>query len=66
MITGPLVTTAAQQGDEFSQSLLAELGRWIGEGAASVAALLDPEVVVIGVGLRLRGISSSNRLSMRL
>lgn len=66
LITGPLVTTAAQQGDEFSQSLLAELGRWIGEGAASVAALLDPEVVVIGGGVAAAGISSSNRLSMRL
>ncbi|WP_029069803.1 ROK family glucokinase [Jonesia quinghaiensis] len=54
-ITGPLVTTAAQQGDQFSCSLLSELGRWIGEGAASVAALLDPEVVVIGGGVAAAG-----------
>lgn len=50
-ITGPLVTRAAQSGDALAIELLAELGRWIGEGAASVAALLDPEIVVIGGGV---------------
>lgn len=50
-ITGPLVTLAAQDGDPLAIELLAELGRWIGEGAASVAALLDPEVIVIGGGV---------------
>ncbi|QAY62912.1 ROK family glucokinase [Xylanimonas allomyrinae] len=50
-IKGPHVTTAAQEGDELAVELLAKLGRWIGEGAASVAALLDPELIVIGGGV---------------
>ena len=54
-INGPLVTMAAQSGDPLSIELLAELGRWIGEGAASVAALLDPELIVIGGGVGAAG-----------
>lgn len=54
-INGPLVTMAAQAGDPLSVELLAELGRWIGEGAASVAALLDPELIVIGGGVGAAG-----------
>ncbi|WP_066462129.1 ROK family glucokinase [Sanguibacter suarezii] len=54
-INGPLVTLAAQSGDSLSVELLADLGRWIGEGAASVAALLDPELIVIGGGVGAAG-----------
>lgn len=54
-IDGPLVTKAAQEGDPFAQELLAEVGHWIGAGAASVAALLDPEIVVIGGGVAAAG-----------
>jgi glucokinase len=54
-IVGPMVTRAAQAGDPLSISLLAELGRWIGEGSASVAALLDPALVVIGGGVGAAG-----------
>lgn len=54
-INGPLVTAAAQDGDEFSIALLAELGHWIGAGAASVAALLDPEMIVLGGGVAAAG-----------
>jgi glucokinase len=50
-ITGPQVTRAAQSGDPLALELFAELGRWIGEGSASVAALLDPELVVLGGGV---------------
>ena len=32
-------------------SLLADLGQWLGEGIASLAAVLDPGVVVIGGGV---------------
>ena len=42
------VTRAAQEGDPAAMELLADLGRWLGEGAASVAAILDPELIVIG------------------
>ncbi|MCA5893863.1 ROK family glucokinase [Isoptericola sp. NEAU-Y5] len=54
-IEGPHVTKAAQEGDELAVELLANLGRWIGEGSASVAALLDPELIVIGGGVGAAG-----------
>ncbi|GAA1739641.1 ROK family glucokinase [Isoptericola hypogeus] len=54
-ISGPHVTRAAQEGDELAVELLATLGRWIGEGSASVAALLDPELIVIGGGVGAAG-----------
>ncbi|GEL48719.1 glucokinase [Cellulomonas hominis] len=54
-LTGPQVTQAAQEGDPLAVELLAELGRWIGEGSASVAALLDPAIVVIGGGVSAAG-----------
>jgi glucokinase len=50
-IDGPMVTAAAQDGDPFAVRLLADLGRWLGEGIASLAAVLDPAVVVIGGGV---------------
>lgn len=50
-VAGPMVTKAAHEGDELAIELVANLGRWIGEGCASVAALLDPELIVIGGGV---------------
>jgi glucokinase len=50
-ITGPLVTEAARDGDTFALEQLALLGRWLGEGIASLTAVLDPAVVVIGGGV---------------
>jgi len=50
-ITGPLVTDAARDGDTFAIDQLASLGRWLGEGIASLAAILDPAVVVVGGGV---------------
>ncbi|MBD7981010.1 MULTISPECIES: ROK family glucokinase [Oerskovia] len=54
-LNGPQITQAAQDGDELAIELLATLGRWIGEGAASVTALLDPELIVIGGGVGAAG-----------
>ena len=50
-ISGPLVTKLAKEGDSFSVGLLAQVGRWIGEGCASLAAVLDPELFVVGGGV---------------
>jgi glucokinase len=50
-ITGPLITDAARAGDTFALEQLAALGRWLGEGIASLTAVLDPAVVVIGGGV---------------
>ncbi len=54
-ITGQLVTGAANEGDPAAIELLEELGRWLGEGIASLAAVLDPELVVIGGGASQAG-----------
>jgi glucokinase len=50
-IRGPMITELAQAGDAFARNALAEIGRWLGEGIASLAAVLDPVVVVIGGGV---------------
>lgn len=50
-INGPLITEAARAGDRFAIAALATLGTWLGEGIASLAAVLDPAVVAIGGGV---------------
>lgn len=50
-INGPLIAEAARAGDPFSVEQFAVLGRWLGEGIASLTAILDPAVVVIGGGV---------------
>jgi glucokinase len=54
-ITGPMVTRAAQEGDEPARELITDLGRWLGEALASFAAILDPAVFVIGGGVSEAG-----------
>jgi len=49
-ITGPMVTQAARGADQAAVELIATVGRWLGKGLASLSALLDPEVFVIGGG----------------
>jgi len=55
LIQGPHVTAAALAGDELGIELLRELGNWIGQGCASLAAVLDPEAFVIGGGVIAAG-----------
>jgi glucokinase len=50
-IQGPMVTEAARDGDVPARELLEDLGRWLGEGIASLAAVLDPAAVVVGGGV---------------
>jgi glucokinase len=54
-IIGPHVTAAAEAGDPLAVELLAELGRWVGEGCASLAAVNDPELFVVGGGVVAAG-----------
>jgi glucokinase len=54
-IAGPLITEAAQDGDGFAIEQLEVLGRWLGEGIATLTAVLDPAVVVIGGGVSEAG-----------
>jgi glucokinase len=54
-IDGPMITAAAADGDAFALARVAELGTWLGEAIASLTAVLDPGVVVIGGGVSEAG-----------
>jgi glucokinase len=54
-ITGPAITELAQAGDSLAIELLAEVGRWIGEGISILATVLDPSVIAIGGGVGAAG-----------
>lgn len=49
-VSGPVVTRAAQDGDETARAILADVGRRLGEGIAGLVNVLDPQVVVVGGG----------------
>jgi glucokinase len=50
-LTGPHVTAAAQDGDPAAIKSFEEIGFWLGQGLASLAAIMDPERFVIGGGV---------------
>jgi glucokinase len=50
-ITGPEITLAAREGDEAALRCFGIVGRWLGEGLADLAAILDPSCFVIGGGV---------------
>lgn len=50
-ITGPIVSAAAEGGDPVAEQAFAEVATWVGEGLASLAAILDPDVIVVGGGV---------------
>ena len=54
-LTGPIVTAAADAGDPAAMSICTTVGRWLGRGLASLAAVLDPSVFVIGGGVSAAG-----------
>jgi glucokinase len=49
--TGAAVVFAADEGEETARSLVAEVGRSFGLGLADLAAIFDPELIVVGGGL---------------
>lgn len=54
-IDGPMITEAAEDGDRFAIGRLEILGTRLGEGAASLAAVLDPTMIAIGGGVAAAG-----------
>ncbi len=54
-LTGAQVYTAILERDPGALQILAELGAWLGEAIASLTAVLDPQVVVIGGGVSAAG-----------
>ncbi|WP_153396512.1 ROK family glucokinase [Ornithinicoccus halotolerans] len=54
-LTGQQVTEAARDGDRAATELLEDLGHWLGDGIASLVAVLDPALVVVGGGVSAAG-----------
>ncbi|MGR7028033.1 ROK family glucokinase [Geodermatophilus sp. URMC 62] len=54
-LTGEDVARAAAEGDPVALSLVSDVGEWLGQGIADLAAVLDPDVVVIGGGVSVLG-----------
>lgn len=55
ILTGAEVSQAITEGDVGALTLLRELGDYLGQGLASIVAVLDPEVCVIGGGVSIAG-----------
>jgi glucokinase len=51
MITGRIVTQAAQEGDVAALRCFDVVGTWLGRGMAQLAAVLDPGLFVLGGGV---------------
>jgi glucokinase len=54
-ITGQMVTQAAREGDAYAREKINEIGAWLGEGIAALAAVLDPAIVAVGGGVAEAG-----------
>jgi len=54
-ISGQEVYQAILESDPGALMVLSDLGSWIGQGIASLAAVLDPQIVVIGGGVSAAG-----------
>lgn len=54
-MSGPQITAAAMAGDQRCSAAIAEVGRWLGGGLASLSAVVDPAVIVVGGGVAEAG-----------
>ena len=54
-ITGPQITKLARDGNLSAVEVFGEVGRWLGEGIATLCSVLDPAVVAIGGGVAEAG-----------
>lgn len=54
-LTGEQVYQAILERDAGALAILSELGSWLGQTIASLSAVLDPEIVVIGGGVSAAG-----------
>jgi len=55
LLTGPMVTIAAERGDRLALQAFDEIGEWLGIGIANLVAAFDPELVVVGGGVSAAG-----------
>lgn len=54
-ITGTHITAAAREGDPAALRCFSIVGAWLGQGLANLAAILDPECIVVGGGVSEAG-----------
>jgi glucokinase len=54
-LTGEVVAMAASEGDAAAIEICLSVGQWLGRGLANLAAVLDPDVFVIGGGVSALG-----------
>jgi glucokinase len=54
-LTGEHVARAAADGDAAAREIVTDVGAWLGQGIADLAAVLDPDVVVVGGGVSVLG-----------
>lgn len=54
-VGGPGITRLAMNGDSVALAALTEVGEWLGRGLASLVAVLDPAVIVVGGGVSEAG-----------
>ncbi|HSA50841.1 MAG TPA: ROK family glucokinase [Yinghuangia sp.] len=50
-VRGPHITQAARLGDPVATAAFREVGEWLGQGMADLAAMLDPGAFVLGGGV---------------
>jgi glucokinase len=50
-VTGEVVVGVADGGDETARALVTEVGRSLGQGLADLAAIFDPDLIIVGGGL---------------
>jgi glucokinase len=50
-LTGPMVTEAAQAGDEVALEAFAQAGFWLAQGLADMVQIFDPQILVVGGGV---------------
>lgn len=50
-ITGELISHAASAGDQEAIAVVDEYAKWVALGLANCAALLDPEMIILGGGI---------------
>ncbi|MDI6840792.1 MAG: ROK family protein [bacterium] len=54
-MTAEVISKVAYNGDAFARSIIEEIGKYLGIGIASLCAVLDPDMVVIGGGVSKAG-----------
>lgn len=65
-IQGPHISKAAMIGCDVALRAYQELGKWLGQGIASLTALLDPDLIVLGGGVAEAGAALLNPVRQSL